>query len=96
MTEFGIRMAMGAGTGDVLGLVLTQGLKLAGVGVLAGAIGALALSRLIQSLLFGVSSFDPLTFCAMALLLGAVTVAACIVPAQRATKVDPLIALRYE
>jgi putative ABC transport system permease protein len=96
MTEFGIRMAMGAGAGDVLGLVLSQGLKLAAVGVLAGAAGALALTRLISGLLFGVSSFDPLTFCSMALLLGAVTVAACIIPARRATKVDPLIALRYE
>jgi putative ABC transport system permease protein len=96
MTEFGIRMAMGAKSSDVLGLVISQGLKLAGVGVLAGAIGALALTRLIKGLLFGVSSFDPLTFCAMALLLGAVTVAACIIPARRATKVDPLIALRYE
>jgi len=96
MTEFGIRMAMGAKASDVLGLVLSQGLKLAAVGVLAGALGALALTRLIRGLLFGVSSFDPLTFCAMALLLGAVTIAACVLPARRATKVDPLIALRYE
>ncbi len=96
MTEFGIRMAMGARAADVLGLVLSQGLKLAAAGVVAGALGALALTRLISGLLFGVSSFDPLTFCAMALLLGAVTVAACIIPARRATKVDPLIALRYE
>lgn len=96
MTEFGIRMAMGAKATDVLSLVLSQGLKLAAAGVLAGAIGALALTRLISGLLFGVSSFDPLTFCAMAFLLGAVTIAACIIPARRATKVDPLIALRYE
>lgn len=96
MTEFGIRMAMGAKSSDVLGLVLAQGLKLAAAGVLAGALGALALTRLIRGLLYGVSSFDPMTFCAMALLLGAVTVAACIIPAHRATKVDPLIALRYE
>jgi predicted permease len=96
MTEFGIRTAMGAKTGDILGLVLSQGLKLAAAGVIAGALGALALTRLIRGLLFGVSSFDPLTFCAMAVLLGAVTIAACIVPARRATKVDPLIALRYE
>jgi putative ABC transport system permease protein len=96
MTEFGIRMAMGAKSSDVLSLVLSQGLKLAAVGVAAGALGALALTRLISGLLYGVSSFDPITFCAMALLLGAVTVAACIIPARRATKVDPLIALRYE
>jgi putative ABC transport system permease protein len=96
MTEFGIRMAMGAKSTDVLSLVLSQGLKLAAVGVAAGALGAWALTRFIQGLLYGVSSFDPITFCAMALLLGAVTVAACIIPARRATKVDPLIALRYE
>ncbi len=96
MTEFGIRMAMGAKQSNVLSLVLIQGLKLACAGVLAGAVGALALTRLIRGLLFGVSSFDPITFFAMALLLGAVTVAACIIPARRATKVDPLIALRYE
>jgi ABC-type antimicrobial peptide transport system permease subunit len=96
MTEFGIRMAMGAKSTDVLSLVLSQGLKLAAVGVIAGAIGAFALTRLIRSLLYDVNSFDPLTFASMALLLGAVTVAACIIPARRATKVDPLIALRYE
>ncbi len=96
MTEFGIRMAMGARTGDMLGLVLSQGLKLAGAGVLAGALGALALTRLIRGLLFGVSSFDPLTFSAMALLLVAVTVAACVIPARRAMRVDPVIALRCE
>lgn len=96
MTEFGIRMAMGAKSSDVLSLVLSQGLKLAGAGVVAGALGASALTRFIQGQLYGVNSFDPITFCAMALLLGAVTVAACIIPARRATKVDPLIALRYE
>jgi putative ABC transport system permease protein len=96
MTEFGIRMAMGAQASDVLGMVLWQSLKLTAAGVIAGALGALALTRRISGLLFGVSAFDPLTFCAMALLLGAVTVAACIIPARRATKVNPLIALRYE
>jgi ABC-type antimicrobial peptide transport system permease subunit len=89
-------MAMGAEAGDVLGLVLGQGMRLAALGVAAGAIGALALTRLIRGLLFGVSSFDPLTFLAMAALLVAVMAIACIVPARRATKVDPLIALRYE
>ena len=95
-TEFGIRMAMGAGAGDVLGLVLGQGLRLALIGVAAGALGAFALTRLIRGLLFGISSFDPMTFAAMALVLIAVTVLACLIPARRATKVDPLVSLRYE
>jgi len=80
----------------VLKLVLGQGLKLAAAGVITGALGALALTRLIRGLLFGVSAFDPLTFAVMAMLLGAVTVTACVIPARRATKVDPLVALRYE
>ena len=95
-TEFGIRIAIGAESGDVLKLVLGQGLKLAAAGVITGALGALALTRLIRGLLFGVSAFDPLTFAVMAMLLGAVTVTACVIPARRATKVDPLVALRYE
>jgi putative ABC transport system permease protein len=95
-SEFGIRMAMGAERGDVVGLVLKQALTLAAIGVVAGAIGALVLTRLIRGLLFGVSSFDPMTFAAMAAVLLAVTALACVVPARRATKVDPLVALRYE
>jgi putative ABC transport system permease protein len=95
-TEFGIRMAMGASAGDLLGLVLGQGLRLALAGVAAGAIGALALTRLIRGLLFGVSAFDPMTFAAMACILIAVVLLACVVPAKRASKVDPLVALRYE
>ncbi len=94
--EFGIRMAMGAERGDVVKLVLGQALGLALIGVAAGAVGALALTRLIRGLLFGVSSFDPMTFAAMALVLIVVTALACVVPARRATKVDPLVALRYE
>ena len=94
--EFGIRMAMGAESGDVIRLVAGQGLRLALIGVALGAAGALALTRLIRGLLFGVSAFDPMTFAAMALLLITVTAIACIVPARRATKVDPLVALRYE
>jgi len=95
-SEFGIRMAMGAGPGDVLRMVLGQGLLLGGIGVAIGAAGALALTRLIRGLLFGISSFDPLTFAAMAVILTVVTIAACWIPAYRATRVDPMVALRYE
>ncbi len=95
-TEFGIRMAMGAQPGDVLRMVLGQGLLLGVFGVAAGAAGALVLTRLIRGLLFGVSSFDPVTFIVMAVVLTAVTLAACWAPARRATRVDPMIALRYE
>ncbi len=94
--EFGIRMAMGAGPRDVLRMVLGQGLLLGLSGVALGAAGALALTRLIRGLLFGISSFDPLTFVVMAALLTAVTLVACWVPARRATRVDPMVALRYE
>jgi putative ABC transport system permease protein len=94
--EFGIRMAMGAGPRDVLGMVLGQGLVLGLIGVALGAAGALALTRLIRGLLFGISSFDPVTFIMMAALLTAVTLAACWIPARRATRVDPMVALRYE
>jgi putative ABC transport system permease protein len=94
--EFGIRMAMGAGPRDVLRMVLGQGLLLGLIGVALGAAGALALTRLIRGLLFGISSFDPITFVVMAALLTAVTLAACWIPARRATRVDPMVALRYE
>ncbi|HLK21000.1 MAG TPA: FtsX-like permease family protein, partial [Bryobacteraceae bacterium] len=94
--EFGIRIAMGASSKDVLGMVLGQGLMLGAIGVLLGAAGALALTRLIRGLLFGISSFDPVTFVVMAAVLTAVTLAACFIPARRATRVDPMIALRYE
>ncbi|HWC98171.1 MAG TPA: ABC transporter permease, partial [Candidatus Sulfopaludibacter sp.] len=94
--EIGIRMALGAQSGDVLKLIGGTGLKLAVAGTAAGAVGALILTRFLSGLLFGVSSVDPLTFVAMAATLGAVTLLACYVPARRASKVDPLIALRYE
>ncbi len=94
--EFGIRIAMGAAPRDVLGMVLGQGLMLGAIGVLLGAAGALALTKRIQGLLFGISSFDPLTFVVMAVALIAVALAACWVPARRATRVDPMVALRYE
>jgi len=95
-TEFGIRMAMGARPMDVISMVVGQGLRLGLVGVAAGAIGAFVLTRFISGLLFGVGAFDPATFAAMAVLLAAVTTLACYIPARRATKVDPMVALRYE
>ncbi|HLJ45694.1 MAG TPA: ABC transporter permease [Bryobacteraceae bacterium] len=95
-TEFGIRMALGASAADVTGLVLRHGMTLAVAGVAAGAAGALILTRLIRGLLFGIDAFDPLTFAAMALLLAGVAAVASIVPARRATRCDPMVALRYE
>lgn len=94
--EIGIRMALGARSGDVLRLVGVTGIRLALVGTAAGAIGAFALTRFLSGLLFGVSSADVTTFAAMAAVLVAVTLLACYIPARRASKVDPLIALRYE
>jgi predicted permease len=94
--EFGIRMAVGANTPQIFRLVLGHGLKLALAGVVVGALGAIALTRLMQGLLYGVSSFDPLTLVTMSLVLVAITLIACAVPARRATQSDPLTALRYE
>jgi putative ABC transport system permease protein len=94
--EIGIRMALGAGRGAVLRLMLKQGLTLTSLGIALGLLGALLLTRLIRTLLYGVDSADPLTFGLVALLLAGVTLMACYAPARRATKVDPLIALRSE
>jgi len=94
--ELGLRMALGAQASDVLKLVVKQGMLLAVIGLAIGVVGAIFLSRLMKTMLFNVSATDPLVFVAIALTLAAVALLACFVPARRATKVDPMVALRYE
>ena len=94
--EIGIRIALGAGRNDVLRLILGHGVKMALIGVAAGAAASLALTRLMARLLFGVGAYDPLTFLAVAGLLILVALAASYIPARRAMRVDPTVALRYE
>ena len=94
--EIGVRVALGARSRDVVGMVLTQGLRTVLIGIVIGLAGSLAVTRVIQSLLFGISATDPLTFFGMILILISAAVLACYVPARRAARVDPMVALRYE
>ena len=94
--EIGVRIAMGARAPDVLALILRQGLTLTGLGVVTGVVLAVLLARLMSALLFGVSGTDVPTYAAVVALLWSVALVACLVPARRATKVDPLVTLRSE
>jgi putative ABC transport system permease protein len=94
--EIGIRIALGAQQKDVLRLILGQGARIAFFGVAIGLVAAAALARLLSSLLFSVSAGDPITFAAVSILLAAIALLACYIPARRALRVDPIIALRYE
>jgi len=94
--EFGLRMALGAQRAEVLSLVLKRGMLLGLIGVIVGLAGALSLTRFLSGLLFGVTPTDPITFGAVSLLLAAIAFLASYIPARRATKVDPMEALRHE
>jgi ABC-type antimicrobial peptide transport system permease subunit len=94
--EIGIRMAMGAQRRDIFKIAVGEGLVIVGFGLATGLIGSFVLTRFLQTMLFNVKPADPLTFLAISLLLALVTLLACVVPARRASYVDPLTALRHE
>jgi putative ABC transport system permease protein len=94
--EIGIRMALGAQQNSVLKMVLSKGLLIIAIGIAVGELASFGLTRLIKSQIWGVSSHDPVTFGAVLAVLVVVGISACLVPARRATQVDPLVALRYE
>jgi putative ABC transport system permease protein len=94
--EIGVRIALGASGGDVVKLILKQGLLLAAVGVAIGVGAGLLLTRLMESLLYGISATDPLTFVAVSAVLLLIALVSCLIPARRATRTDPMVALRYE
>jgi ABC-type antimicrobial peptide transport system permease subunit len=94
--EIGVRVALGAQRGDVLGLVVRQGMTLASIGIVVGVVGAFGVTRVVKSLLIGVSPTDPVSFVGVAVFLSVVALVASVIPARRATTVDPIVALRME
>ena len=94
--EIGVRVALGAQRRDVIGLIVRQGMSLAAIGIAVGLVGAFGMTRVVRTLLIGVSPTDPLSFVSVALFLAGVALLASVIPARRATEVDPIVALRVE